>query len=406
LEAPHVQNATSRESLRIGIYGSYGGFNLGDEAILQSIIHEIRSHLRAEITVFTRDPEDTLARHRVERAVGSWAMSREEVRPEVERLDFFILGGGGILYDADARTYMREPWIALEKQIPVMVYAVGAGPLEDIAVRSSVRTFLHHASLVTVRDRNARRLFEEIGVKREILLTADPAFRLEPLPKKQSIHSVLSINADRIVIGMSVREAGRAAPDIHEEVYHAILANSADFMIERYGAFVVFIPMERKARDLQQSHAVIARMLRAEYATVLRGDYSPDELLSLIGQFSFCVGMRLHFLLFSALQGVPFVGLPYSSKVLSFLEEMHMVVPPLQLVDAGRLIAYIDRAWDNRQEVTAHIRRTVPALRERAGTNIEQALHLLHNRYGNIPSLKTREVPSCHRYNTRTPESL
>src|SRR3954464_12280944 len=123
--------APPKDVYNIGITGSYGGMNLGDEAILQSIIAQVRKDLPVEITVFSRDAEDTKRRHGVERAIPVRKLSRAEVQPEIERLDLLILGGGGILYDADARTYLREVAIAKEKGIPVMAYAIGAGPLED-----------------------------------------------------------------------------------------------------------------------------------------------------------------------------------------------------------------------------------------------------------------------------------
>ena len=111
----------------------------------------------------------------------------------------------------------------------------------------------------------------------------------------------------------AVREPGVAAPDIDQNVYHALLANAADFMVDRYDADIVFVPMEPGSLDAQHSHAVIAQMLRAQRATVLKGRYSSSELLSLMGRFDFALGMRLHFLIFAALQGVPFVALPYAS---------------------------------------------------------------------------------------------
>ena len=49
----------AKDLYRIGITGSYGGLNLGDEAILHSIITQLRRDLPVEITVFSRDPEDT-----------------------------------------------------------------------------------------------------------------------------------------------------------------------------------------------------------------------------------------------------------------------------------------------------------------------------------------------------------
>ena len=50
---------------------------------------------------------------------------RDEILPEIERLDLFILGGGGILFDAEAKIYMREVALALEKSVPVVVYTEG-----------------------------------------------------------------------------------------------------------------------------------------------------------------------------------------------------------------------------------------------------------------------------------------
>src|SRR5437868_1426163 len=111
----------AKDLYKIGISGSYGGLNLGDEAILQSIIAQLGKELPAEITVFSRDAEDTKRRHGVERAVPVRKMSRAEVQAEIERLDLFILGGGGILFDAEARIYLREVGIAREKGVPVML---------------------------------------------------------------------------------------------------------------------------------------------------------------------------------------------------------------------------------------------------------------------------------------------
>lgn len=149
---------------RIGISGSYGGLNLGDEAILESIVSQLREALDVEITVFTRDVEDTLRRHHVERAVAARGLSREEVRGEVERLDTFVLGGGGILYDGEAETYLREVQIAHEIGIPVFVYAISAGPLNDPNARHLVAEGLNRAAVVTVRDRLGQHLLEEVGL--------------------------------------------------------------------------------------------------------------------------------------------------------------------------------------------------------------------------------------------------
>ena len=44
---------TASDIFRVGISGSYGGLNLGDEAILQAILSPLRHALPVMITVFS-----------------------------------------------------------------------------------------------------------------------------------------------------------------------------------------------------------------------------------------------------------------------------------------------------------------------------------------------------------------
>ncbi len=366
-----------KNTFRVGISGSYGGLNLGDEAILQSIITQLRRSIPVEITVFSRNPDDTLRRHKVDRAVPVRKITRSEVLPEIEGLDLIILGGGGILFDAEVKMYLREVMVAQEKGIPVMVYAVGAGPLEDPSAQEMVRECLNMATVVTVRERSAKHILEEVGVNREIIVTADPGILLKPEPLPDGTIEREHLKGERCLIGMSVREPGTAAPDIKEEHYHALLADAADYMVDRFDADVVFVPMERRMKDVQHSHAVVARMLLASRATVLKGEYTSGQLLTIISHFKFSVGMRLHFLIFSAIQKVPFVALPYASKVGGFLEELQVIMPPMDLVNAGRLIAHVDRSWDRQQTLRNQMNRILPELKKRALENNTIAVRLL-----------------------------
>jgi polysaccharide pyruvyl transferase CsaB len=356
--------------------------NLGDEAILEGILGALRATIAAEVTVFSRNPADTLARHEVERAISARALTRRQMVPEIRALDLLILGGGGILYDRDAEEYLREVSIANELGIPVMLYAISAGPLVTSSARRSVQEALNASPspLISVRDRLGYRLLEDVGVTNEIYLTADPAFLLEPEPLSEQALEAEGVNLEHHLVGFSVREPGPAAPDIRTEEYYALLANAADFMVERYDAEVVFVPME--TTDVQHSHAVVAHMHNAERAEILRRKYSPRQILDLMGRFDLAVGMRLHFLIFAALRGTPFAALPYASKVSGLLEDLDMGTPPLGNTGIGELIARIDRSWDTRTELRAKIGERVPALRARAQKTNELLLHLVRERVG------------------------
>ncbi|MFW7380613.1 MAG: polysaccharide pyruvyl transferase family protein [Oligoflexus sp.] len=366
---------TLKNVVRIGISGSYGGLNLGDEAILHSIVSQIRRSLPAEITVFSRNPADTLRRHQIDRAFAAREMTRLETRQEISNLDFFILGGGGILYDAEVDAYLREVMIAHELSIPVMIYAVSVGPLTQSSSRKQAKEALNQAAIITVRDRQGHRLLEDIGVQQSIHLTADPALLLgeEELTDEALQAEGINLGGKRLV-GFSLREPGPAAPDLDIEYYHNLIANVADFMVHRLDADIVMVPMEQHNMDIQHSHAVVAKMKSASRATILKREYSAGQILSLMKRFEFVVGMRLHSLIFAALQGIPFVPLPYSSKVTGFVEALEMNTEPLEQVNAGQLIAVIDRAWDFRAEMRHHLIQKIPGLKDLAKKNHQYLL--------------------------------
>jgi len=222
---------------RVGISGSYGGMNLGDEAILEVILKELRACLDTDIVVFSRSPKDTEKRHKV-RAVPIRELHKDEVLEELRQLDLLVLGGGGILFDG---------------------------------------------------------------------------------------------------------------------------------MVERFDAHVLFVPMELgENKDLQHSHAVISKMANAKRASVLKGEYTSAQVLGLIRHMAFAVGMRLHFLMFAGIQHVPFVPLPYASKVTGFLADLEMPMTPIEGLNVGKLCAFLDRSWDNRKTMQKKLEDKTPPLQERA----------------------------------------
>ena len=92
---------------RIAISGSYGGMNLGDEAILEGILRELRASLDVDVVIFSFNPRDTERRHKV-RAIPIREMNKDEIIDQLRRLDLFILDGGGILYDDSIEAYLQD----------------------------------------------------------------------------------------------------------------------------------------------------------------------------------------------------------------------------------------------------------------------------------------------------------
>ena len=151
-------------------------------------------------------------------------------------------------------------------------------------------------------------------------------------------------------------------------------------MVERFDAQILFVPMEGgENKDPQHSHAVISKMANAQRANVLKGNYASGEVLGLMKNMSFAVGMRLHFLIFAGLQKVPFVPLPYASKISGFLADLEMPMPPLTALNVGKLCAFIDRSWDTRDRIKKKLEDKMPPLQERAKKTNQMLCDLLRS---------------------------
>ncbi|ADU09137.1 MULTISPECIES: polysaccharide pyruvyl transferase family protein [Micromonospora] len=355
-----------RTGLTIGVLGSYGGRNLGDEAILTGLLDDLRRHEpHARIIVFSRNPAHTALAHPEVEAVPWEGVSRVDSSPVLNQLDLLILGGGGILYDKEARRYLRVVRVAQERGLPLITYAVGVGPLTDTLDSGMVRETLAQAVEVTVRDQESRMVLEEAGLVNPITVTADPAFLLEPEEFPQQWLREEGVPAGSRLVGLSVREPGRAAERLDVDGYHRLLAQIGDFLVHRIDAYVLFVPMERD--DIRHSHGVLSHMTAADRGRILHGDYRPAQILGLMRHFDLAVGMRLHFLIFAAMMGTPFLPLPYAGKVFDLAQRLG--VPALRGVEReveGPLLAEVDRLWDERAARADETARRVAEVCEQA----------------------------------------
>ncbi|MFC8001972.1 polysaccharide pyruvyl transferase family protein [Streptomyces olivaceus] len=382
---------------RIGVLGSYGGLNTGDEAILTCVLTCLRAHSpHASLIVLSRDAEHTRAHQPLANEVLHWeGVPHRQLHDALAGLDLLVLGGGGVLYDGEARRYLRLVAAAQAGGVRTLAYAVGAGPLREPDDREAVRTVLSAMDDVMVRDEESRLVLEEVGVERDITVTADPALLLPAEPFTAEMMAGEGVPTDTRLVGMSVREPGRAAEHLDEGDYHALLAGVADFLVRRLDAHVVFVPMERQ--DVRHAHAVLSRMAAPDRGRIMNGAYSPGQILGLMRHLDLVVGMRLHFLIFAALSGLPVLPLPYAGKVFDFARRLG--APTLVGVareQSGLLLAELDRLWDEfpqrRPELVARV-RSLQVLARETGVRCGALLDDLPSRSGVAPGSGQRKPP-------------
>lgn len=300
--------------MRIVLSGYYGFDNAGDEALLTAIVREIkRFKPDAEFTVLSGNPKRTSDVHgiRAVSRINPWVLLRE-----IKKADLVLSGGGSLLQDVTGP--LSIPYylgiVALAKMLrkPVAFYAQGVGPVNGWLGKVLIRTVVNRVDLITLRDADSERLLKSLGVtKPPLVVTADPVFSLFPTPEQvemgKNILSQMGLK-ERQVVGMALR-------DWHPEGERSLAAMSD--LLAGKGYEILFIPFQY-SEDLRVLQRVESYMLATPH--FLTKQISSGELMGLVSNLQVLVGMRLHSLIFASVAGVPFAGIAYDPKVLSFLE--------------------------------------------------------------------------------------
>lgn len=299
---------------KVLLFGYYGYQNTGDEAILQTVIQQLRSALpEISLKVLTYKSEET------EQKYGVKAVSRNrflDLIRAIRECDVVVSGGGSILQDVTSSRsllyYLAIIWLAKKMGKGVMFYGNGLGPINRLLNRYLAKHVLNQVDVITLRDYQSKEALLALGVKKEVHVTADIAFAMEPLEASvgKEILKAQGLDPEKKVIGISVR------PWRGKEQYKRVVAKTADHLHE-LNYQVLFIPMQYP-HDYHLSKEICAMMKGP--GVVLEHQYSPLEILTLISQLDLMIGMRLHALIFAAIAGVPMVGIEYENKVKSFLQ--------------------------------------------------------------------------------------
>jgi polysaccharide pyruvyl transferase CsaB len=348
--------AALRRPRRVVMSGYYGFGNAGDEAILHAVRDGItRRSGDISITVLSKNPAQTRARHDcgAVRRFGVFGVLRA-----LSRCDALVSGGGSLLQDqTSTRSLLYYLWIitlarGLGKK--VMIYANGIGPVTRESNRRRVKKVVAGADVITLRDAGSKDELLAMGVSRgDIRVTADPVFTIGAAPRERSLEllGARGIPADRPFAVVCVRHWANGGGLYGE------LAKMCDGIYDRHALGVVFVAMQTPG-DVGISLEISRMMKRPSY--VLDGQFTPSELIGIMGAAELVVAMRLHALIFAARAAVPSVGIMCDPKLEAFARE-------LEMPSAGSVEGFdAERALDAVGEITARRAEYSAKLRERA----------------------------------------
>jgi len=364
--------------MKITICGFYGAGNTGDEAILSAIIGSIKKiYPKCEFTVLSRNPAETKRLYKVDAVfmpgfgINWFQTDFKKISEIFKESDLIIVGGGGLLQDAhnylSILGYLQVPILAKLHRKPVIFYSIGVGPIKNIMNKILVHIIGNIADLITVRDRYSKDYLRLLQVQKpSIVLSADPVFLLQP-PSLARIKNLLikeGIPIQKPIVGISVRNVEWTKVDLNE------IAKFLDYVASHHKATILFIPFgyDGVPTDLDTSRKVIEKM--KEKAYILEQRYSPSEIMGIVGQLSFLVGMRLHSIIMGGVMGVPTLGIAYLPKVKSALnilgyKDCHLIrdISDINFVHMRKIFNNI---LENEKKIKRNCRKSVKNLQNKA----------------------------------------
>jgi len=370
-EAQYLKDGKTHD---IVILGYYGYRNSGDDAILKSFIDHLQAnHKGLSTVVMSNDPSETRSLYRVQ---SIHRFNIFQIPALLAGTRVFIAGGGTLIQDD---TSSRSLWyylymlhLAVKKGAHVVLLANGLGPLTKKKNRKAASKILNRLDAITLRDPNAFEELKSLGVTKPITrVTADPALALKPCSPQAGaeILKKAGVPVGEKLFALCLRRWKKVKQS------EKILAAYADKIVSDFHAVPVFIAMQHP-EDVRYARKILKHMKHKGY--VLTNRYTVDETLSILGNVSMVIGMRLHSLIYALNLGIPMVGLAYQPKIDYFMESIQQpFVPWNEKFSMEDLMHKTHEVWQNADEINRDLVSRKPILEEKVREAMDLTLSFL-----------------------------
>lgn len=392
----------------------FGRKNIGDEAILASVVRLVREAAPgATLTVSTDDPA-TAARLGVEVCplfgFDVVPYSENEMKATMVRNDAYIWSGATGLSDypdracqllsaARAAGCRRVIWnVGMNSELNPAKYRLQGRRLQlaraadtltagilgirrrmesamESRARAALCAELSDCQLVVTRDPQSARELERSGLPAsKVLVGADSALVQAQAPWPPA--ALAPGDIARLEMP-GVRRVGLCVSAQREITRWPELVAALDRILALPGVEIVGLPMN-PVTDLEILQRLQRDVARPEAFQVIAGVTEPEDITALAARMDVLISSRLHLLILGSINHVPLVGISRGSKVDNFLAPFGLeAVGSVESCDFDRLVSETARLLDGRDEFrqrSEKVRADLLARLDRAMARLKEVL--------------------------------
>ncbi len=360
----------------ITLLGSNSGNNLGDAAIMSSILEHLSRELPgSEFLVPTTKPSFTNKHYGKKYNVKGidmmpWTLSIRFVGLTT----FRALMKSDVALICDGIIFGKKLWnplfnwlIALIFVVPfanlvgckVVIYSCGIGPFRERFSKLFAKWVLNGSDLVIMRENDSKKLAEEIGCTKPIEVTGDAAF-INPVSndaRALEVAKELGIDFTKPTIGINVTKYMDAWLGTDERLadksaFLTMLANGVNRARKEIGEQIQCVVFSTHPMD---------DACAQEFASMLDGllicnsKYLSHDIQAIMRRCQLFMGMRFHSVILASAVEVPIIGLIYAPKVRGYMRLLECEDYSLELAKLTEesLAASVVKGWKERDALRA-----------------------------------------------------
>lgn len=409
--------------MKIFLTGGWGYGNLGDDAILASMLRSLRSTFNnPEIILSTFNRQETEFHHAETTLVSMHAwMSPHKLIPlkllcyllwkltfkltglhcfvgkefkalaqAMQRSDIAIMGGGGYFNDIwRGQLIARLVEIDLAKTMnkKIMIYGQTVGPFAKDISKKYFGRFLNKFDFIAYRDKQSLKTLNNYGFDlNKATHTADEANLLPALTQGRSVFGKYGIDASKYTLGVMIQkfrpyesvDGTKPFDDIkNQDQYFSEIEKGLRQIIAKANANVVFIPST--SWDIPVCEALYQRLTaNGEKGIFLIKDEPVNDFIAICQSVDCMLSTNMHPVILASTNGVPSLAISYFYKVDDFMSSVGLedYVIRIDQATAERLTNTFDKLVANFDQAKAKLAANFETVKARARKNAEAAKNM------------------------------
>lgn len=300
--------------------------------------------------------------------------------------DLILVCGGGFLGGKKLDSLMHIFQIDIDTQFNKPVYILGTSiePMHNKIVKHFTDKVIKKVDYVFAREEITENYLKDVLEKDKHCQIPDMAFALKD--ENYKFDFIDNYRKEyKIIVGFTVRKWNFPMSNDSEkasENYIKSISKTFEHLIDKYNALLIFVPqvIVNYANDTDIAKEIKNRVSKEKRKNIVirEDDWSPYEIKSLISNFDFFIGTRMHSNIFATSVNVPTLAIAYEKKTNGIMHDLDLdeYVIDINSIDEKQLENKVELVIKNREKIVNKLKIKIPQLREKIQDKIENVMEV------------------------------